>query len=73
MYAQVILDNGLELPADVVVVGAGVVPNAAFVTGVAKAPDGAIKAIDDARTHTHAHAPPPVSRACTHARTHARI
>mmetsp|Transcript_18358 Transcript_18358/g.50607 ORF Transcript_18358/g.50607 Transcript_18358/m.50607 type:complete len:617 (-) Transcript_18358:29-1879(-) len=40
---EVVLDNGTVLPADMVVVGAGVVPNADFVAGVPKAQDGSIK------------------------------
>lgn len=39
---SVVLDNGTELPADIVIVGAGVVPATSFVKGVTKAPDGSI-------------------------------
>ncbi|GBD00644.1 Rhodocoxin reductase [bacterium HR18] len=40
--AAVILDDGSELAADLVVVGVGVEPATDFVEGVAKAPDGSI-------------------------------
>ncbi len=43
---RVVLDDGTELAADLVVVGVGVKPATDFVTGVAKAPDGAIL-VDD--------------------------
>jgi len=38
----VVLKGGTALPCDAVVVGAGVIPNATFVKGVGKGPDGSI-------------------------------
>ena len=47
--AAVELDDGSTLPADVVVVGVGVVPNTAFVQGVARDADGGLPVDEELR------------------------
>ena len=47
--AAVELDDGATLPADVVVVGVGVVPNTAFVQGVARDADGGLSVDEELR------------------------